>query len=75
MVNRTLVVDQYSLPNLSELFATLAGGKTFIGLIITGLSALLLDQESTRYVTVNTHKGLYRYNRLPFGIASAPAIF
>ena len=26
-------------------------------------------------MTVNTHKGLYRYNRLPFGVSSAPSIF
>ena len=34
-----------------------------------------LDDDSKQYVTINTHKGLYRYNRLPFGIASAPSIF
>ena len=36
---------------------------------------LALEEESKKYVTIMTHKGLYRYNRLPFGVASTPAIF
>ena len=28
-----------------------------------------------QYVTTNTHKGLYTFTGLPFGIASAPAFF
>ena len=34
-----------------------------------------LDDDSKKFVTVNTHKGLFRYNRLPFGVSSAPATF
>ena len=34
-----------------------------------------LDEDSQKYLTINTHKALYRYKRLPFGVSSAPAIF
>ena len=27
------------------------------------------------FVTINTHKGLYSYTCLPFGVASAPVVF
>ena len=36
---------------------------------------LLLEQQSRELVTINTHKGLYHYTRLPFGVSAAPAIF
>ena len=36
---------------------------------------LPLDEASKPYVAINTHKGLYTCTRLPFGVASAPAIF
>ena len=36
---------------------------------------LPIDEASKPFLTINTHKGLYTYNRLPFGVASAPAIF
>ena len=36
---------------------------------------LLLDEKSKKFTTINTHKGLYQYNRLPFGVSSAPRIF
>ena len=36
---------------------------------------LLLDESSRQYVVINTHKGLFRYSRLPFRVSSAPGIF
>ena len=34
-----------------------------------------LDEEFKKLVVVNTHKGLFCYNRLPFSLSAAPAIF
>ena len=34
-----------------------------------------LDEGSRKFMTITTHKGLYEYQRLPFGVASAPAIW
>ena len=36
---------------------------------------MLVDENSKDFLTINTHKGLYRYNGLPYGVASAPGIF
>ena len=75
-VNQALEVDQYPLPKPKELFATLAGGQKFSKLDLSqAYQQLILDAESRKYVTINTHRGLYQYTRLPFGVASAPAIF
>jgi len=36
---------------------------------------LPLDKESRKFVVINTHRGLFQYNRFPFGVSSAPGIF
>ena len=54
----------------------LTGGKIFTKLDLTAAyQQMLLDKESSKLVVINTHQGLYRYTRLPFGVASAPAVF
>ena len=75
-LNPVLEVDQYPLPRPNELFATLAGGRKFSKIDLTSAyQQLILEEESREFVTINTHRGLYQYTRLPFGVASAPAVF
>ena len=75
-MNSASKLDKYPIPKIEDLFATLAGGETYTKLDMSqAYQQLLLDEESKQYVVINTHKGLFRYNRLPFGISSAPGIF
>ena len=75
-LNPALQVDLYPLPSIPELLASVAGGKRFTTLDLTSAyHQMVLDTPSSKLVTISTHKGLYRYTRIPFGIASAPAVF
>jgi len=75
-INPELQVDQYPMPTPEDLFATLAGGAIFSKIDLSqAYNQVLLEPESYKLVTVNTHKGLYRYRCLPLGVASAPALF
>ena len=64
------------MPTPEELFTKLNGDDKFTKLDLrNAYQQVVLDEESQRYVTITTHLGLYRYTRLPFGIAAATAIF
>ena len=75
-VNPVAKLDRYPVPKVEDLFATLSGGKLFTKLDLRhAYQQLLLDDDSKKYVVVNTTKGLFQYTRLPYGISSAPGIF
>ena len=75
-VNQAAKLDTYPLPHIEDLFASLNGGKTLTKLDLAhAYQQVPLDEESKNLLAINTHKGLYHYHRLPFGVSSAPSIF
>ncbi|CAH8556634.1 unnamed protein product [Dicrocoelium dendriticum] len=75
-LNDALQPHQYPLPLPDDLFAKLNGGKYFATLdLADAYLQLEVEPESRKLLTINTHRGLYQYNRLPFGVKTAPAIF
>ena len=75
-VNQEALMDTYPLPRIEDPFALLAGGTVFSKLDLAhAYLQIPLDEESKKLVTVNTHKGLFQYTCLLFGVSSAPSIF
>ena len=75
-VNKAVKMNAYPLPWIEDLFASLSGGISFSKIDLAhAYQQLRLDSESKKLSTINTQRGLFQYNRLPFGIASAPSIF
>ncbi|KAJ8027406.1 hypothetical protein HOLleu_32542 [Holothuria leucospilota] len=75
-LNQCVKVDKYPLPHIEDLFAKLAGGKRFSKLDMShAYQQVELDEGSKGFTTISTQKGLFVYNRLPFGISSSPGIF
>ncbi|XP_064466996.1 uncharacterized protein K02A2.6-like [Ornithodoros turicata] len=75
-INPVLQTEHYLLPHLEELCSVLAGGSVFCVLdLSSAYHQIEVAPECRQLLTVNTHLGLYQFQRLPFGISSAPAIF
>lgn len=74
-LNKMLYMDDYPLPRIEDLFSKLHGGEQFSKLDLSRAYNQLVLDESKHLTCINTHKGLYRYNRLVFGLRNAPFIF
>ena len=75
-LNDALDIHQYPLPAPEDLFTKLNGGTCFAKLdLVDAYLQIEVDEDSKNLLTINTHKGLFQFCRLPFGVKSAPAIF
>lgn len=74
-LNKCLEVDRFPLPRVEDLLAKLHGGLKFTKLDLSQAYAQLELDDSKKYTVINTHKGLFIYNRLIYGLASSPGIF
>ena len=75
-VNRFTRLDTYPIPRVEDLYAIIGDGEKFSKLDLShAYHQVCLDDDSKKYVAIITHRGLYHYNRLPFGVNSACSIF
>ncbi|XP_031347140.1 uncharacterized protein K02A2.6-like [Photinus pyralis] len=75
-VNRYFKQVQYPLPSVESILMELSGGESFTKLDLSyAYNQISVDDESAMILTWTTHKGLFKVNRLPYGITPASSIF
>ena len=75
-INPVICSQIYPLSTPEEMFSMLANGKSFTKLdLARAYKQMAVKKECQHLLTINTHLGLFRYTRLPFGISTAPALW
>ena len=68
-LNNALDAHQYPQPIPEDFFAKLNGGICFAKIDFSdAFLQLEVDEDSKKLLTINTHKGLFRFNRLPWSL-------
>ena len=71
--NEAIVRERHPIPTIEEILYDLNGSTVFSKLDLRwGFHQIELDEKSREITTFLSHRGLYRYKRLMFGISSAP---
>lgn len=71
-LNGNLKDIYYPLPKIESIFAQLNGNAMFTKVDLKDAYLQFeLDEQSKKLVTISTHKGLFTFNRLPYGIKNA----
>ena len=75
-LNAVTKKDAYPLPHIGDTLDSLAGSKWFSCLDMNaGFNQVEMDPGSKEYTAFNTHKGLFQYKVLPFGLCNSPPTF
>jgi len=75
-LNKITVFDPDPMPQMSDIFAELSGSLYYSKFdFCNGYWQVPMVEEDKDLTTFITHRGLYRFKVMPFGLVNAPATF
>ncbi|CAK1598289.1 unnamed protein product [Parnassius mnemosyne] len=74
-LNPVLLVDRFPLPRINDLLVGMNGAKIFSKIDLSQAYNQIELDNSKNLTVINTHRGLFTYNRLVYGLSSSPGIF
>lgn len=74
-LNPVLLIDRYPLPRIDDLLVNLNGAKILSKIDLSQAYNQIELYDPDNLTVINTHKGLFKYKRLVYGLSSSPGIF
>jgi hypothetical protein len=75
-LNELTIPDEFPLPRQEDILQTLTGSQWLSTLdALAGFTQVELADEDREKTAFRTHRGLYQFIRMPFGLRNGPAIF
>jgi hypothetical protein len=75
-LNSVTVKERYPMPIIEDEIARLSGQSCFITLdLASGYYQVPISEQSRHLTSFVTPDGQFEFNRMPFGLANAPAVF
>ena len=75
-LNAATTPDEFPIPRQAEILQSLSGAQVLSSLdALSGFTQLELDPDDIEKTAFRTHRGLFQFRRMPFGLRNGPAIF
>ncbi|GJF00558.1 polyprotein [Phanerochaete sordida] len=75
-LNAVTIPDEFPIPRQSEILSALSGAQVLSSLdALSGFTQLELDPADVEKTAFRTHRGLFHFRRMPFGLRNGPSIF
>jgi hypothetical protein len=75
-LNAVTIGDEFPLPRQSEILASLSGAQVLSSLdALAGFTQLEIHEPDVEKTAFRTHRGLFQFKRMPFGLRNGPSIF
>lgn len=75
-LNAVTIADEHPIPRQNEIIQALSGAQVLSSMdALSGFTQIEIAEEDREKSAFRTHRGLFQFRRMPFGLRNGPAIF
>jgi Reverse transcriptase (RNA-dependent DNA polymerase) len=75
-LNTMTIPDEFPIPQQTEILQALSGSQVLSALnALSGFHQMTMEDEDKEKTLFRSHRGLWQFKRMPFGLRNGPSIF